>query len=130
MRELKNQHADFFFDQFALAEKRFAEQLRIQKMLVVLASLVAKTREIGEAFQGDGVGDFDAKAKRSGHLRAQASEVFLRGEFVVTGVKTDSRERLGIFRKAVALEPRFGEFAARDVARLVINLAAPFRIFP
>src|SRR5205823_13925510 len=86
------------------------------------------TREVGELFDGDFVGDLEGELKIGGNGLNHVFEVTVVGEFVVGGA--DGLEDVGVFGKAVFLEAAPGEASAKDVSRFVVKYPEPTAIFP
>ena len=108
----------------------FTNKVRVEEVLVGLPGLLAKTVELGELLDGDGVRHLQAEQEVVRRLVDHAFEILLAGKGVVGGVDADGLEDLGVFSEAVTLEPGFGELAPVFVAGAVVEHPAPAGVFP
>ena len=128
--ELEDEDAGFLAMRGEGAEEGVEEERGVEEVGVVRSGAVAETFEAREFFHRDFVGDFEAQAEVIRDLRAEVGQVFLRREAVVAGVNADRGENFGVFLEALGLEAFVREFAAREVALLVVDLSEPALVFP
>src|ERR1035438_10439608 len=115
---------------FAWSEESIRKQIRVEKMLVRLASAMTESGQIREFLDGDFIGDFESELEIRRHLRGESFKKFLAGERVICGIHTDRFENLGVFTKAIPLEPCFGDLAPILVTRGGVKLPKPALVFP
>ena len=128
--ELENEHADVLLERLKRFHERRRKQIRVQEILVWLSGPLAKTRQVREFLDRDFIGDFEREQEIRRHLRHHFFDVAMVREPVIPGVNANRLERLGVFGQAIALKPRFGKLAARDVSALIVNHPAPAGVFP
>ena len=112
------------------SEEGVDEKRGVEEVFVLRSGAATKAVEAGKFFHRDFVGDFVAQAEVVGDLRTEAGQIFFRGEPVVAGIDADGRKGAGVFLEALGLEAAGGEFAAREIALLVVDLPEPTLVFP
>src|SRR5204862_1921355 len=84
--KLEHHEPDVRSDRLARSQERGGEQLGVEKVLVGLARPRSESRQIGELFESDLVGDLEAEKEVGRHLRQQLLELPALGKAVVGAV--------------------------------------------
>ena len=99
-------------------------------MIVPFSREAPVTRQIGEVFDRDGVGDFEGETEVLRDGRAELRQPLLGRELVVARIDANGVKGLRVFFQTRRLEFRLRELLAREVTLFVVKLSAPARIFP
>jgi hypothetical protein len=128
--ELEYERADLRAITLEPARKKLIEGSGVQEVLVREPGPFSVPSVCRPSSYRDVLGDLEAEDELRRRGVEQLRPVLLTRELVERQVTADRRKRLGIFRQAVFLELGFGELAARQVAILAVDAAAPALVLP